>query len=46
MSVEKRFRRCVDPCQHFLTPDDTHTICALCVWAKSTRAQGNGVRAL
>ncbi len=34
MSVEKRFRRCVDPCQRCLT----HTIYALCVWAKSMRA--------
>ncbi len=37
MSVEKRFRRCVDPCQRCLTLD-THAIYALCVWAKSTRA--------
>ncbi len=38
MSVEKRFRRCVDPCQCCLTLDDTHDPNALCVWAKSTRA--------
>ncbi len=27
----KRFRKCADPCQHFLTPDDTHDLCAMCL---------------
>ncbi len=36
MSVEKRFRRYVDPCQCFRTPDDTHDLCVF--WAKSMRA--------
>ncbi len=31
MSIEKRFRRCIDPCQHFLTPDDTHDLCVMCL---------------
>ncbi len=46
MSVEKRFRRCVDPCQRCLTLDDTHNLCVMC-WAKSTACSvldGNGVR--
>ncbi len=38
MSVEKRFRRCVDPCQRCLTLDDTHD---LWEWTR-----GNGVRSL
>ncbi len=31
MSVEKRFRRCVDPCQRCLTLDDTHNLCVMCL---------------
>ncbi len=31
MSVEKRFRRRVDPCQHCLTLDDTHDLCVTCL---------------
>ncbi len=31
MSVEKRFRRCVDPCQRCLTLDDTHDLCVMCL---------------
>ncbi len=34
MSVEKRFKRCVDPCQRFLTPDDTHDLCVMCLGEK------------
>ncbi len=35
MSVEKRFRRCVDPCQRCLTLDDTHDLCVMCLDAHS-----------
>ncbi len=38
VSVAKRFRKCVDPCQRSLTPDETHDTHAFCVWVKSTRA--------
>ncbi len=31
MSVEKCFRRCADLCQRFLTPDDTHDLCVMCL---------------
>ncbi len=39
MSVEKRFRRCVDPCQRYLTLD--HTRSMRYVFGKSTR-RGSG----
>ncbi len=46
----ERFRRCVDPCQRFLTPDDTHTTYAFCVWDKlrvrALCSRGNGVRSV
>ncbi len=34
-STSKAFKKCVDPCPRYLTPDDTHN---LFVWAKSTHA--------
>ncbi len=37
VSIMKRFRRCADPCQRFWH-QMTHTIYALCVWAKSMHA--------
>ncbi len=48
MSVEKCFRRCVDPCQRFLTPDDTHNLCVMCVGKEHAHSVliGNGVHAL
>ncbi len=38
MSVEKRFRRCADPCQRFLTPDDTHDLCVMCLGEEDARS--------
>lgn len=31
MACDKCFRKCVDPCLRFLTPDDTHDLCIMCV---------------
>ncbi|KAL0151682.1 hypothetical protein M9458_053083 [Cirrhinus mrigala] len=30
-STNKAFKRCEDPCPRFLTPDDTHDLCAICL---------------
>ncbi len=30
-STSKAFRRCVDPCPRYLTPDDTHDCCVFCL---------------
>ncbi len=30
MSTVKRFRKCADPCQRYLTPDDAHDLCVVC----------------
>ncbi len=38
MSVEKRFRRCVDPCQRCLTLDDTHDLCVMCLGEEHARS--------
>ncbi len=43
MSVEKRFRRCVDPCQRFLTPDDTHDLCVMCLGEEHARSVLEGM---
>ncbi len=43
MSVEKRFRRCVDPCQRFLTPDDTHDLCVMCLGEEHARSVLEGI---
>ncbi len=43
MSVEKRFRRCVDPCQLFLTPDDTHDLCVMCLGEEHARSVLEGM---
>ncbi len=43
MSVEKRFRRCVDPCQHFLTSDDTHDLCVMCLGEEHARSVLEGM---
>ncbi len=37
-ALARRLRLCVDPCPRYLTPDDTHTIFASFVWARSTHA--------
>ncbi len=43
MSVEKRFRRCVDPCQHCLTLDDTHDLCVMCLGEEHARSVLEGM---
>ncbi len=43
MSVEKRLRRCVDPCQRFLTPDDTHDLCVMCLGEEHARSVLEGI---
>ncbi len=43
MSVEKRFRRCVDPCQRFLTPDETHDLCVMCLGKEHARSVLEGM---
>ncbi len=43
MSVEKRFRRCVDPCQRCLTLDDTHDLCVMCLGEEHTRSVLEGM---
>ncbi len=35
-STSKAFKKFVDPCPRYLTPDDTNTIFASFVWARST----------
>ncbi len=30
-SSDKHFQKCVPPCQRFLTPDDTHKMCVICL---------------
>ncbi len=44
MSVEKHFRRCVDPCQRCLTLDDTHDLCVMCLGEEHAAlcSRGNG----
>ncbi len=43
MSVEKRFRRCVDLCQRFLTPDNTHDLCVMCLGEEHARSVLEGM---
>ncbi|ROI93618.1 hypothetical protein DPX16_3288 [Anabarilius grahami] len=33
----KNFRKCVDPCPRFLTPEDTHTLCVHCLGEEHAR---------
>ncbi len=35
----KRFRKCVDPCQRYLTPDDAHDLCVMCLGEEHVREQ-------
>ncbi len=44
MSVEKRFRRCVDPCQRCLTLDDTHDLCVMCLGEEHARSVLEGMQ--
>ncbi len=43
MSVEKRFRRCVDPCQRCLPLDDTHDLCVMCLGEEHARSVLEGM---
>ncbi len=43
ISVEKRFRRCVDPCQRCLTLDDTHDLCVMCLGEEHARSVLEGM---
>ncbi len=43
MSVEKRFRRCVDPCQRCLTLDDTHDLCVMFLGEEHARSVLEGM---
>ncbi len=43
MSVVKRFRRCADPCQLFLTPHDTHDLCVMCLGEEHARSVLEGM---
>lgn len=38
MSNVKRFRKCADPCQRYLTPDDAHDLCVMCLGEEHTRS--------
>ncbi len=46
MSVEKRFRRCVDPYQRCLTLDDTHDLCVMCLGEEHTRSVLEGMECI
>ncbi len=46
MSVVKRFRRCADPCQFFLTPDDTHDLCVMCLGEEHARSVLEGMECI
>ncbi len=43
MSVEKRFRRCVDLSQRCLTLDDTHDLCVMCLGEEHPRSVLEGM---
>ncbi len=36
-STSKAFRKCVDPCPRYLTPDDTHNCCVFCLGMEHAR---------
>ncbi|KAL0157909.1 hypothetical protein M9458_045985, partial [Cirrhinus mrigala] len=36
-STSKAFRKCVDPCPRYLTRDDTHDLCVLCLGEEHAR---------
>ncbi len=36
-STSKAFKKCVDPCPRYLTPDDTHNICVFCLGKEHAR---------
>ncbi len=43
MSVEKRYKRCVNLCQRFLTSDDTHDLCVMCLGEEHARSVLEGM---
>ncbi len=38
MSTVKRFRKCADPCQRYLTLDDAHDLCVVCLGEEHARS--------
>ncbi len=36
-STSKAFKKCVDPCPRYLTPDDTHDCCVFCLGEEHAR---------
>ncbi len=42
-STSKAFRKCVDPCLRYLTPDDTHDYCVFCLGEEHARDVLEGV---
>ncbi len=36
-STSKAFKKCVDPCPCYLTPDDTHNCCVFCLGEEHAR---------
>ncbi len=38
MSTVKRFRKCADPSQRYLTPDDAHDLCVMCLGEEHARS--------
>lgn len=34
---ERNFKRCVPPCERFITPSDPHKLCVLCLGAQHAR---------
>ncbi len=47
-STSKAFKKCVDPCPRYLTPDDTHNLCVFCLGKEHARdvLEGENLRAL
>ncbi len=41
-STSKAFKKCVDPCPHYLTPDDTHDCCVFCLGEEHARGVFEG----
>ncbi len=38
MSTVQRFRKCVHPCQRYLTKDDAHDLCVMCLGEEHARS--------
>ncbi len=36
-SISKTFKKCVDPCPRYLTPDDMHNLCVFCLSKEHAR---------